>query len=236
MKRIIIAALVCFAFSQAEAQVTFRPGVRAGVNFSHFTEGDNYDNGSVFDPETGQNYRNRPAEFSSKTDFYVGLYGALKLSKFYTLQPELNYTRQGSNVEWSEYSTASHSYIQYDRQIDVSYISIGLINKFTFNKFNVHVGPTIDVIVDKNRGGYYDDSYYNPNFDPYYYNSYDYDYYDTESDIDLAFVLGVGYNFTKNLGLEARIKKGVIPVFDFWDNNHTNVVFSAGLNYTFDIK
>lgn len=232
MKRILMAALLCLAFSQIEAQVTFRPGVRAGVNFSHFTEGDNYDNGSVYDPQTQQYYRNRPVETSSKTDFYVGLYGALRLSKFYTLQPELNYSRQGSKLEAFNYSTASHSYVPYSKQIDVSYISIGLINKFTFNKFNLHVGPTIDVIVDKNRDqfNYYDE----PMNDPYYYS--DYDFYDTESDIDLAFVLGVGYNFTKNLGIEARVKKGIIPVFDFWDNNHTNVVFSAGLNYTFDIK
>ncbi|MFT3793708.1 outer membrane beta-barrel protein [Flavobacterium sp.] len=235
MKRILTAALLCFAFSQMDAQVTFRPGVRAGVNFSHFTEGDNYDNGSVYDPQTQQYYRNRPAEFNSKTDFYVGLYGALKLSKFYTLQPELNYSRQGSKVEWAQYNTNTHSYIQNDTQIDVSYISIGLINKFTFaDKFNLHIGPTVDVIVDKNRNRYY---YDDVNIDPALgYNYYYDDYYDTESDIDLAFVLGVGYNFTKNLGIEARVKKGIIPVFDFWDNNHTNVVFSAGLNYTFDIK
>lgn len=229
MKKIIIAALVVFGFSQAEAQVTFRPGVRAGVNFSHFTEGDYYENDGVYVGD--QFYPDRPAEFSSKTDFYVGLYGALRLTKYYTLQPEVNYSRQGSKVEWSSFNEATGSYTNYDRQIDVSYISVSIINKFTFSdKFNIHIGPTFDVITDKSRNNFSNNAY--DAYDPYYYD----DEYDTESDIDLAFVLGVGFNITKNLGIEARVKKGIIPVYDFWDDNHTNVVFSAGLNYTFDLK
>lgn len=219
MKKIIFAALAIVAFSQVEAQVTFRPGIRGGVNFSHFTEGDGYENYGPYD--------DRPAEYSSKTDFYVGLYGALRLTRYYTLQPEINYSRQGSKVEWSEYDDATSRYIDYDRKVDVSYISLGVINKFTFSdKFNIHVGPTIDIITDKSRNNF-------NSYDAYDYGYYD---YDTESDIDLAFVLGVGFNFTKNLGIEARVKKGIIPVYDFWDDNHTNVVFSAGLNYTFDLK
>lgn len=233
MKKIILAVLIGLAFSQVQAQVTFRPGVRAGVNFSHFTEGDSYNGVMLYDDVTNQYYRNRGPEFKSKTDFYVGIYGALKLTRFYTLQPELNYTRQGTKIEWSQYNTATHTYNNYDDQIDVSYVSVSLINKFTFNNFNLHIGPTIDVIVDKKNDGY---GYYNTSpIDPAFGYDYYYDEYDTESDIDFAFVLGIGYNFTKNLGIEARVKKGIIPVYDFEDY-HTNVVFSAGLNYTFDIK
>lgn len=231
MKKIYIAAFVFFAFLQAQAQVTFRPGIRAGVNFSHFTEGDDYDYAGVYN-QNGQFFRDRPVEFTSKTDFYVGLYGALKLTKYYTLQPELTYSRQGSKMEWARYNTAANAYIEYKDQLDVSYISVAMINKFTFNdKFNIHIGPTIDIIVDKSKRDYlFDEPYTDP-----FMNS-NYDYYNTESDIDLAFVLGIGYNFTKNLGIEARIKKGIVPVLDFSDNDHTNVVFSAGLTYTFDIK
>jgi len=32
--------LTLFAFSHATAQVSFKPGLRAGANFSHFTKGD----------------------------------------------------------------------------------------------------------------------------------------------------------------------------------------------------
>ena len=88
-------------------------------------------------------------------------------------------------------------------------LSVGIVNKFTFNSFNIHVGPTVDVEVDSN--------------------------FDTDNDLDLGFQLGAGYNFTKNLGLEARIKRGVIPIVDT-SSNHDNVVYSLGLSYTFDLK
>jgi len=222
MKKILIAAIFALiGFTQTQAQVTFKPGLRAGANFSHFTKGSDYDN--------YYNSNDDRTEFESKTDFYVGFYGALRLTKYYTLQPEINYSRQGS-----KFNTRDFYYDQYGNsigsntrsgQIDVSYLSISVINKFTFGeKFNVHVGPTIDFVVDKNG------AFVTPNNNNYYY-------YDSDpTDVDLAFVAGVGFNFTKNLGIEARVKKGIIPVVDTSDDNHTNVTFSVGATYTFDIK
>ena len=88
---------------------------------------------------------------------------------------------------------------------------MAIANKFTFtDKFNIHFGPTIDFQVENN--------------------------FDTDSDVDLAFFLGAGYNFNKNFGIEIRAKKGIIPVLDFSESNHTNVVFSLGATYTFDTK
>lgn len=202
--KIIIAALAFFVFSQADAQVTFKPGLRAGANFSHFTKGDNvyanegyYDFNGSFVPTY-----NDVGDFSSKTDIYVGFYGALKLTKYYTLQPEITYSNQGSKYRNPFGET---------KQLNISYLSVAVINKFTFNEqFNVHLGPTIDFVVDQN--------------------------YDVENDVDLAFELGAGYNFTPNFGIEGRVKKGVINVVDFSGSDHTNVVFQAGLTYTFDVK
>jgi hypothetical protein len=94
--------------------------------------------------------------------------------------------------------------------MNVNYLSFEVLNKFSFsNQFNIHFGPTLDFVVSKN--------------------------FSTESDADLAFVLGAGYKFTPNFGIEARVKKGIVPVlYDGMD--HTNVVFSIGGTYTFDIK
>jgi hypothetical protein len=198
MKKLFIVAVLCFfGWAQSNAQVSFKPGLRAGANFSHFTKGDNnYDYYSGIN--TGR------IDFTSKTDLYLGFYGALQLTKYYTLQPEINYSRQGATFNSAGYSTERY---------DVSYLSVGVVNKFTFNdKFNVHLGPTIDFLVDKSSN------------------------INTDSDVDLAFVLGAGYNFTKNFGLEARIKKGIIPVLDYSNSSHTNVVISLGGTYTFDIK
>ncbi|HEU4789087.1 MAG TPA: hypothetical protein VFS71_05340, partial [Flavobacterium sp.] len=73
----------------------------------------------------------------------------------------------------------------------------------------VHFGPTLDFVTDKN--------------------------FNADANVDMAFVLGLGFNITPNFGIEGRVKKGIIPVVDF-DENHTNVVFSIGGTYTFDVK
>lgn len=203
--------------SQVNAQVTFRPGVRAGLNLSHLTDNNDFD--YYYEAaRTNVDYKN-------KADFYVGVYGALHLSKYYTLQPEINYSRQGATVEYSYHG------ITTETKLNLSYISVGLVNKFTFNRISVQIGPTVDVIVDKSRTrqpylltDVYDEPYG------------EYTYTETDSDLDLAFLAGIGVSITKNLGLEARIKKGVIPVIDLSDSNHDNVVYSFGATYTFDLK
>jgi hypothetical protein len=185
----------CITFSNA--QVTFKPGFRAGLNISHFSKGDDayYNDGYTND-----------RDFGSITNFYIGFFGDLKLSKFYSLQPEINYSRQGSKFEYYDGGLMRNR----TENLEVSYLAAGIANKFTFKKINVHVGPTIEFLVDQN--------------------------FDTDADIDLAFFLGLGYDITPNFGIETRIKKGIIPVLDFSDGNHTNVVFSLGAFYKFDVK
>jgi outer membrane protein with beta-barrel domain len=199
MKKAVLAIVFAlFAFAASEAQVTFKPGIRAGVNFSHFTQDDDLFNIDEDDVDSEEEI-----DFSAKTDFYIGFIGELKLTKYYTLQPEITYTRQGT-----KYDAGAGD----KDQIDLAYLSIGITNKFTFNKFNVHVGPTIDFMVEKSGID------------------------DPDSDVDLAFVGGIGYNITNNLGIELRAKRGIVPVIDSSTTDHSNVVFSIGAYYTFDVK
>ncbi len=193
MKKVLVIIAFIGVFTM-QAQVSFKPGIRGGVNVSHFTKGDNDE---LFDD--GTDYRH----FSPKTDLYLGVCFTIRTTKYYTIQPEINYTRQGSDFEDRENLT--------NERLDISYLSLGAANKFTFTeKFNVHLGASFDFQVDSN--------------------------FKTDSDFDLAFFLGAGYNFTKNFGVEARAKKGLIPVLDYSNGNHTNVVFSFGATYWFDLK
>lgn len=193
-KGILVLLFIFFGMYNAQSQVSFQPGFRGGANFSHFTKGDYYYYNDPTDTRRDDNY-------SSITNFYIGFYGALKLTKHYTLQPEINYSAQGS-----DYRSAT-----VNKNFKVDYLCFQMMNKFTFSdKFNVHFGPTLEFVVDKN--------------------------FDVDADVDLAFVLGAGINITRNLGIELRVKKGIVPVIDFSDNSHTNVVFSVGGTYTFDIK
>jgi len=199
MKKIILLAVFALGLSSLSAQVSFKPGLRAGLNFAKITQ----------------------TESTSKTDFYIAGFGELKLTKYYTLQPEISYSNQGAkdiNLGYYDYNTSS--YVIEEKDFSVSYISFAVINKFTFNdKFNFHVGPTIDFQSGKNVY--------------------------TNSDVDLAFVLGLGYNVTPNLAIEGRVKKGIIDILesDYHYSNsansgsyNTNFLFQLGLSYTFDVK
>ncbi len=193
----IVLVLFVFGISESQAQVSFKPGFRGGANFSHFTKDNDYYYNDYNGSGNGDNLND---DFSSRTAFYVGFYGALKLTKYYTLQPEIDYSAQGAKYKNDGNKTEN---------FNVDYLSFEILNKFTFDRLNIHFGPTLDFVVDKN--------------------------FDTDSDVDLAFVLGMGFNITQNFGIEARVKKGIIPMVDF-SSNRSNVVFSIGGNYTFDIK
>lgn len=200
MKKLIAIAFILIV-SSMNAQVTFKPGLRAGAAFSTFSN-------------THSDY---------KTDFYVGGFGEIKLTKIYTLQPEFTYTRQGANNIKTYNGFSNNPAIIERGNIQLDYLSVAMINKFTFNGgFQVQVGPTLDFIVNDNM---------------LYENS----------DIDLAFVAGIGYKVPMTgLTIEARIKKGLIDVIDsdyygssnnendYWFGDYnTNVSFQSGVSYAF---
>jgi hypothetical protein len=198
MKRKFALLLIIFSgLIAAHAQVTFKPGIRAGANISKITQTD----------------------FDSRTDFYVGGFGAIKFTRFYTLQPEINYSRQGAG-EGNFYDYNTSSSIKTDRAIELNYLSFGVINKFTFtDQFNLHFGPLLDFETSSNVR--------------------------TNSDVDMAFTAGIGYTFPMGLSIEARVKKGIIDVLetdDYNNNNYfvedynTNFLFQLGLSYSFDVK
>ena len=195
MKKIIFASLLFLGYLQSNAQVTFRPGVRTGANFSKITDTD-----SDFKP-----------------DFYLGIYGALKLSKFYVFQPELSYTRQGANnVSSYDFDQVNQQYVA--RKVDISnaFVTLGITNKFYLNeKVNINISPTIDLMLDP-------DEY-------------------TDSELDLAISLGAGYKIARNLEAEIRFKKGLVDTFMAnhsyaLNQTNTNFLFQLGLAYTFDFK
>lgn len=219
-KSLYLFAIIFGCVSFSNAQVTFKPGIRGGLNMSHFSNGGESFYYDAYYYEESSNYR----DFESKTGAYVGFFGDLKLSKFYSLQPEINLTKQGSRLNYRSNNQ------NFYRDYNLTYLSLGITNKFSIKKFNIQVGPTIDFIVDAKVKT--NEVYYN-NY-PYYVNNQS--SLSTDSDVDLAFFLGAGYDITKNFGLEARIKKGIIPVLDYSDGNHTNVVFSLGAYYKFDVK
>lgn len=202
MKKITLLFISLFAL-QAGAQIKIKPGVRAGLNLASITN----------------------TEADMKADFYVGGFVGIKLAKFYTLQPELNYSRQGANsARFYNYDTFPASYMEKDYELQ--YVSLAIMNKFTFAEtFYAIVGPTLDFKVGDNFNSYEDDD---------------------ALGVDFALNGGIGYTFYKGLSVEARYKLGLIDVFgdiysdDFDDNDNGNYdevklnsVLQIGLAYTF---
>lgn len=196
MKKTLFTALLCLAvIVESQAQVSFKPGVRAGANFSKLTQ----------------------LESSFKTDFYVGAYAGLQIGRFYTLQPELTYSNQGgADMELMNYNDGT-----LERgQIDISYVSLAVINKLHFSdRVNFHLGPMFDIQTGRN---------------PY-----------TNAEVDIAFTAGLGFTIVDGLAIEGRIKKGIVDVVDSYysysnspyvGNYNTNFLFQLGLSYTFALK
>lgn len=203
MKKIIVVAFVLLiGIFSSKAQVTIRPGLRGGLGLS-----------------------NLGAHGDFKPDFYIGAFGQLKLTKSYSLQPELTYSRQGANNwEQTQVYFDNDTYESYEintyKDVNIDYLSVAMINKFSFKTgFQLQFGPTLDFIVNTNL--------------PY-----------SENDVDLGWVSGVGYKLPSGLLIEARFKANFMDNYDsiddgyYYDENQysPSITFQLGVSYAFGGK
>ncbi|SHL68309.1 porin family protein [Flavobacterium chilense] len=210
MKKITVIALVLFiGITSLKAQVKVSPGFRGGLNISDLT--------------------NMPGNTSAKSDFYVGALVAIKFNKYFTLQPELNYSRQGSDVRLSYLDFENVNSYPRNKKAEINYITLGAVGKFHFKGSGFHVlaGPSVDFKTDDN-----------------------FDKFGTDPvGVDFAIVGGLGYTLPNGLTFEARYKQGVIDIYGYdginYNNNNNdyyyndlilNQVFQIGISYTFKTK
>lgn len=209
MKKITVIAFVLFiGLTSSKAQVKVSPGFRGGLNISDLS--------------------NMPGNTNSKSDFYIGGLVAIKFNKYFTLQPELNYSRQGANVRISYLDFDNgNAYPRKNQKAEINYLTLGAVGKFHFKGKGFHVlaGPSIDFKTDDN-------------FDKFGTNPVG---------VDLSIVAGLGYTLPNGLTFEARIKQGLIDIYgydgiDYRNNDHyyddiiLNQVFQIGISYTFKVK
>ncbi|MDR2223867.1 MAG: PorT family protein [Flavobacteriaceae bacterium] len=203
MKRTLLLAMLLVGIGQGFAQKKVQPGVRGGLNVSGITNGD----GSV------------------KPDFYLGFQLPIKFSKLYTLQPELEYSRQGGKDVTLKYGNNwwwdDKKPVSYKGNLDLSYIELKAMSKFRFDKLNLQAGPGLSFLTEGQKY--------------------------TDFNFDLTLNVGIGYDITEKLGVEARYKIGFVSIVDnYWkyseDSNHSysdfrdnqyNSVFQVGMTYTF---
>jgi hypothetical protein len=192
--------LALFFIIQTQAQVSFKPGLRTGFGFSTISE-------------THSTY---------KKDFYIGGFGEIKLGRYYALQPEITYSRQGSDNVVRNYNDPNSGTEKFNKEsLRLDYLSFTLLNKFTFGSgIQIQFGPSADFLVNHNLVKRKDAN-------------------------DLAFVTGIGYRLPSGLTFEARFKKGFYDILDsdYYYNNsnnnylfgdyNTNINFQLGVSYSF---
>jgi hypothetical protein len=203
-KSIIIAFVLFISITASQAQVRVNPGIKGGLNISGLT---NFE------------------ESDSKTDLYVGGFVSIKFNKFFTLQPELTYSRQGTNGR--TYFYEDDVYVGSGKtKYELNYITLDAVAKYHFNggPFHILAGPSLDFKTSDN----FPENDYSP------------------VGFDFSIIGGVGYTLPNGLTFEARIKQGLIDIYGYdgiYDDNENgnydevilNQVFQIGVSYTFKI-
>ena len=121
MKRtfLVIALFTVFAFA-ANAQVSFRLGLKGGLNFS------NVDTKAAL----GETYK-------SSTGYHFGAFSTIKITKF-AVQPEVLFSKQGSVIK--DITGSEDEY-------DFSYINIPVLFKlYLAGGLNLQVGPQFGLL------------------------------------------------------------------------------------------
>lgn len=207
MKKVFfIAFFATLGVLQSKAQVRVKPGVKAGLNISKFTNSD----------------------MNSKKDFYLGGLLNIKFNKIYTLQPEIIYSKQGASRTMSSLNydpTVSNQKVEYS----IDYLSVGAMSQFTLGDgFHFVVGPSLDFKVSDNFSKNYASKPIG--FDLAFVGGIGYSFPNGLS-LDARFKQGLvdifGNNFNTNYDTNGNGN---------YDEIVLNQLFQLGVSYSFDLK
>lgn len=196
MKKIFFAVMIVFACmglaKQSVAQMQFALGIKGGPNFA------NLDAKS----SVGENYKNR-------TGFHGGAFALFKFTKV-GVQPELLFSKQGSNIQFNS----------QDGEANFDYINIPIILKlYTVAGINIQAGPQFGFLSGGEVKQTVNGIKTTQDAKDFYKGS------------DLSLALGLGWDLPFGLTLDARYNLGLSKINDGSNNNEAkNQVFqiSAG--------
>ena len=178
MKRITLGLLVLLGLTLSESvhgQAQFSLGIKGGPNFANLDV-----NSSV-----GDNYKNR-------TGFHAGAFALIKLTKI-GIQPELLFSRQGSNFQFNSGSG----------EANFDYINIPIILKlYTVAGINLQAGPQFGFL----SGGEVKSTIQGVTSVQAAKDAY--------KGSDFALALGLGWDLPFGLTLDARYNLGLSKIND----------------------
>ncbi len=160
------------------------------------------------------------ANLDPKFDVYGGVFLTIKHSELYTLQPEIGYSGQGGKAKNN-----------FDENINTNYITLTAANKFFVKNTGLHFIIAPSIIFD---------------FDDTFIGLLNRVHGNDVTFIDFMITGGVGFEFKKGFGIEARYNQGLIDVFSgSWhsfsssklqDETQFNSVFQLGVSYRLNLS
>ena len=187
--------IAILAFSGLSAQVQF--GIKAGLNISSLS----FSNGVLGDGESK----------SSLTSFNGGLFASLPIAESLFVQPEINYSGQGTSVSGPGESGS----LNYD------YLNVPVLIKYSHESgLFAETGPQAGFLLSAKGKS----------------NGTSYDVKDGTQSFDFSWALGLGYKLKDlGLGIDVRYNLGLTNTFKDAPDGYSakNGVFQIDLFYMF---
>lgn len=219
MKKVMLAAMAVMVFGFSNAQKSVRFGIKGGFNIS--TVSGNY-------------YANS----EEKLGAHIGGLVEIKLTRKFSIQPELLLSLQGAKFDRS-YGAGAYT----ENKLNLTYINVPVLAKFyVIPSLSLEAGPQVGFLVSaKDKVT----STHNFNDDPIVVVSRNTDVKDDFNTVEAGFNIGASYYFTNNLFTTARYTFGITSIDDrsynyndddyYYNSNFDarNGVFQASFAYKF---
>jgi hypothetical protein len=213
MRKLILTALTCAAFTVSNAQTNDSPasgasfGIKGGVNFSNLYTEDVDDNNVL-------------------TSFNVGVFVSMPLTNFLSIQPEFLYSRKGAELVYD------NAFASGTGKFKLNYIEAPILLKVNLTKnLNVHAGPYFAYLIDaqvtnESSSGNFD---FEENIDNDDFNKFDYGLsagagFDFES-------IGFGVRYNYGLSTVGKERSFLGTTYTFPDGKNSNLSIYAAYKF-----
>ncbi|WP_294286178.1 porin family protein [uncultured Chryseobacterium sp.] len=182
---------------------------------------------------------------NQKIGFNAGVFVNVPLTEKFALQPEVLYNQMGAKSVISDNEVTSGTTTVRTRQdysTTLNYISVPVMLQMKpTDNFYVEAGPEVSYFVDgKNKGEQTISTTTSGTTTTQTVSASESIDKDNIKKFNLGFGVGLGYYFTRNLGINARYVNSLTHIYDnssaatdAQKNVNTNRVFQLGLNYKF---
>lgn len=166
----------------------------------------------------------------AKAGFYAGVFMNAPVSEEFSIQPEVIYNNLGSKT------TLKNSVLgTYESKLNLDYISVPIMVQYKATpEFYLEAGPELSFLVNASTKTTYNPALLGSSTK---FSELDKDNYNS---FNFGMGIGLGYNFTPNIGINARYvagftdltKDGTTSLYNQKGNNRNNN-FQVGLSYKF---